>query len=108
MDTAAIREHMEVVGDDGEHIGVVDAVENDMIKLTRSDPQAQGEHHWIPLAWVVGVDQVVRLSQSSHAAMEQWSTDSAAASGSEQAVGSGSGEDSYAANRERSAEGEVY
>ena len=37
-----IREHMEVVGSDGEHVGTVDKVEGDRIKLTKDDPQAQG------------------------------------------------------------------
>ena len=47
-----IREHMEVVGSDGEHVGTVDRLENERIKLTRSDPASGGVHHYL------GLDQV--------------------------------------------------
>lgn len=41
-----IREHMEVVGNDGMHVGIVDRVEGDRIKLTkRDDPDGSGQHH---------------------------------------------------------------
>ena len=41
-----IRPHMEVVGSDGQHVGTVDAVEGDRIKLTkRDDPDGSGQHH---------------------------------------------------------------
>ncbi|MDU2926289.1 DUF2171 domain-containing protein, partial [Bradyrhizobium sp.] len=32
-----IREHMEVIGADGAHVGTVDRVEGNRIKLTRKD-----------------------------------------------------------------------
>ena len=32
-----IREHMEVIGADGVHIGTVDRIEGDRIKLIRAD-----------------------------------------------------------------------
>jgi len=37
-----IREHMEVVGSDGKHIGTVDHVEGSRLKLTKSDPSSGG------------------------------------------------------------------
>lgn len=41
-----IREHMEVVGSDGQHVGTVDKVEGDRIKLTKKDdPDGSGQHH---------------------------------------------------------------
>jgi hypothetical protein len=41
-----IRPHMEIVGSDGQHVGTVDAVEGDRIKLTRKDdPDGSGQHH---------------------------------------------------------------
>lgn len=64
MDAAQIREHMEVVGSDGQHIGVVDRVEGDRIKLTKSDPAAGGEHRYIGLDQVETVDDAVHLSIS--------------------------------------------
>src|SRR3546814_10441487 len=50
---SAIREHMTVVGADGVHVGTVDHLDGDRIKLTKSDsPQAEdGEgarHHYLP------------------------------------------------------------
>lgn len=62
MDSTQIREHMEVVGSDGKHIGVVDRVEGDRIKLTKSDPSSGGEHRYVGLDQVETVDEVVHLS----------------------------------------------
>jgi hypothetical protein len=36
----------------------------DQVKLTKDDPDAGGEHHFIPLAWVDRVDSTVHLKQS--------------------------------------------
>ena len=59
--TQQIREHMEVIGADDVHVGVVDRVEpSNGIKLTRSDPLAEGEHHYVPLDWVERVDALSR------------------------------------------------
>jgi len=54
MDASQIREHMKVVGSDGQHIGTVDRVEGSRIKLTRSD-SSDGEHHYIELGEVDGI-----------------------------------------------------
>ena len=35
-----VREHMEVIGADGVHVGTVDRVEGDRIKLTKKDSGA--------------------------------------------------------------------
>ena len=60
-----IKEHMEVLGADGVHVGTVDQLEGrDQVKLTKEDPDARGEHHFIPLAWVDHVDSTVHLKQS--------------------------------------------
>jgi hypothetical protein len=48
---STIKEHMEVVGSDGVHIGTVDHMDGpDQMKLTKNDEAAGGEHHFIPLA----------------------------------------------------------
>lgn len=44
-DLTNIREHMEVIGADGVHVGTVDKVEGDRIKLTRADSGSHGDHH---------------------------------------------------------------
>jgi hypothetical protein len=60
-----IREHMEVVGSDGGHVGTVDKVEGDRIKLTKKDdPDGSGaHHHYLSLGAVASVSGgQVRLS----------------------------------------------
>lgn len=71
----SIKEHMEVVGSDGVHVGTVDHMEGaDEVKLTRSDQDADEQHHFIPLAWVDRVDQKVHLKQSGAEAKARWKT----------------------------------
>lgn len=73
MDAQKIKEHMEVIGSDGEHVGTVDHLEgSDKIKLAKNDPKAGGRHHLIPTAWVDHVDAHVHLKKSSKDAMAQW------------------------------------
>jgi hypothetical protein len=70
-----IKEHMEVLGSDGVHVGTVDHLEGrDQVKLTKDDPDAGGEHHFIPLAWVDHVDEHVHLKQSGAEAKARWKT----------------------------------
>jgi hypothetical protein len=70
-----IKEHMEVLGSDGVHVGTVDHLEGrDQVKLTKDDPDAGGEHHFIPLAWVDRVDEHVHLKQSGAEAKARWKT----------------------------------
>lgn len=71
-DTSNIREHMEVVGSDGTHVGTVDHVEGNSIKLAKSDPRAGGEHRYIPVGWVASVDRVVRLNKACDEAVREW------------------------------------
>jgi len=44
-DLSQIKEHMEVIGADGVHLGTVDKVEGDRIKLTRADSGSHSDHH---------------------------------------------------------------
>ena len=72
IDAMQIREHQEVIGSDGEHVGRVDHVEESRLKLVRQDPDAQGHHHYIPLDWVSSVDEAVRLNKPRQEAEQQW------------------------------------
>jgi hypothetical protein len=67
-----LKEHMEVVGSDGRHVGIVDHVESDRIKLAKADPKAGGRHHFIPRGWVGRVGAHVHLTKTSREAFEQW------------------------------------
>ncbi|HEX2020837.1 MAG TPA: DUF2171 domain-containing protein [Aurantimonas sp.] len=68
-----IRPHMEVIGADGTHVGTVDRVEQDRIKLTKADAgegSHRGHHHFIPLALVAEVEgEKVRLSANGDVAV---------------------------------------
>lgn len=70
---SGIREHMEVIGADGVHIGTVDRLEGNRIKLTREDSgqgSHQGHHHYIPTALVAEVEgDKVRLSANADVAV---------------------------------------
>ena len=61
-----IKEHMEVIGADGVHVGTVDKVESHRIKLTKKDSgegSHKGHHHYIDRGLVAGVEgNKVRLS----------------------------------------------
>ena len=73
MDTSRIREHMKVVGSDRQPVGTVDHIEGDRIKLAKNDPQAGGQHHYIPADWVDRVEgEEVRLQQSARDACSHW------------------------------------
>ena len=64
-----IREHMEVIGADGVHLGTVDKVEGDRIKLIKADSGGhghQGHHHYISTGLVAAVEgDQVRLSANA-------------------------------------------
>lgn len=69
---AQIREHMEVIGADGAHVGTVDKVDGDRIKLTKQDSgmgSHQGHHHYISTGLIAGIEgNQVRLSANGDVA----------------------------------------
>jgi hypothetical protein len=71
--TTTIREHMEVIGADGVHIGTVDRLEGNRIKLTKKDSgqgSHEGHHHYIATSLVAEVDgDKVRLSANADVAV---------------------------------------
>jgi hypothetical protein len=73
-DLSQIREHMDVIGADGVHVGTVDHVEGDRIKLTKKDSGTgshEGHHHYISVGLVAGVEgDKVRLSATGANAAE--------------------------------------
>jgi hypothetical protein len=70
--TSNIREHMEVLGSCGNRVGAVDRIEGLSLKLTRNDPEARGEHHYIPLDWVASVDEAVHLNKPCDDVRQEW------------------------------------
>ena len=70
-----VREHMEVTGSDGGHVGTVDCARGDRIILTKSDEAAGGVHHAIPCAWIGSVDDKVVLNVEAEEARRRWQTE---------------------------------
>jgi hypothetical protein len=73
MATDKIVQNMEVIGADGVHVGTVDGVINDRIRLTKRD-SGEGHHkghaHFIDLGLVADVEgQRVRLSANAAVAV---------------------------------------
>lgn len=69
----AVREHMQVMGADGTHVGTVDHVVGDRIKLVRADGGEgahKGHHHFIPRGLIAEVEgETVRLSANGAVAV---------------------------------------
>jgi len=72
-DFSTIREDMDVIGADGVHVGTVDKVEGDRIKLTKADSGQgghEGHHHFIGRGLVAEVEgDQVRLSANADVAL---------------------------------------
>ena len=70
-DLSQIREHMEIVGADEVHVGTVDKVEGDRIKMTKPDSGSHsGHHHYVSGGLVAAVEgNRVRLSANADAAV---------------------------------------
>ena len=69
-----IREHMEVIGADGVHVGTVDAIEGRRIKLIKADSgqgSHEGHHHYVSTGLVADVEgDKVRLSANAAVALQ--------------------------------------
>jgi hypothetical protein len=68
-----IKEHMEIIGADGVHVGTVDRVEDGRIKLTKADSgegSHRGHHHFIDRGLVAEIEgNKVRLSANAAVAV---------------------------------------
>ncbi|MBZ9938744.1 DUF2171 domain-containing protein [Mesorhizobium sp. BR1-1-16] len=68
-----IQEHADIIGADGVHVGTVDKIEGDRIKLVKNDSgegHHRGHHHFIPLGLVADVENgTVRLSANADVAV---------------------------------------
>ncbi len=69
----AVKEQMEVIGADGAHVGTVDRVVGDRIKLLKADSgegRHKDHHHYIARGLVAGVEgDKVRLSANGDVAV---------------------------------------
>jgi hypothetical protein len=73
VEAAQIKEHAEVIGADGVHVGTVDHIEGRRIKLTKRDSgdgSHKGHHHYIDLGLVADIEgDKVRLSANADVAV---------------------------------------
>ncbi len=79
VDTSQITEHMEVIGADGVHVGTVDHLDGNRIKLTKADSGPEvlegtgshsGHHHFISVGLVASIEgDKVRLSANADVAV---------------------------------------
>jgi len=73
----SVREQMEVVGSDGEHVGTVDRTAGDRLILTKSDPESGGAHHSLMCTAIDRVeDDKVILAVTAEEAQRHWRDES--------------------------------
>ena len=78
MDLGNIRPGMDVVGSDSEHLGTVDHVDHNRIKLRRDDTASGGQHHWLAQEAIAEVDgNTVRLTMPAGQARQSWQGEAA-------------------------------
>ena len=69
MDVSQIKEHADIIGADGVHVGTVVRVQGDRMKLTKKSTEDQ-RHHYISVSLVAEVeDGTVRLSANADVAV---------------------------------------
>ncbi len=71
VDLTQITEHMDIIGADGVHIGTVDKVEGNRIKMTKADSGSHDDHHhYLSQGLVASVEgNQVRLSATGASAL---------------------------------------
>lgn len=80
-DLNKIQPHSEVIGADGVHVGTVDHVDGDRLKMTKQD-SSDGRHHYIDGGLIAAIEEgKIRLSANADVAilLEDDDTDDKAA-----------------------------
>jgi len=69
-----IKEGQQVIGADGGHIGTIDGLSGQLLKLKKNDPESGGAHHYLDLGLVVSVEgDTIKLIVPAAEAKERWS-----------------------------------
>lgn len=72
-----IREGLEVVGSDRGHVGTIDGLAGQLLKLKKNDSASGGTHHYLDLGLVSGVEgNTITVLVPAAEAMERWSAES--------------------------------
>jgi hypothetical protein len=68
------KEGQRVIGADGGHVGTVDGLSGQLLKLKKNDPESGGIHHYLDIALVVGVEgDIIKLIVPAAEAKQRWS-----------------------------------
>ena len=69
-----IKEGQRVIGSDGGHVGTIDELSGQLLKLKKNDPESGGAHHYLDLALVIAVEgDTLKLIVPAAEAKERWS-----------------------------------
>ena len=69
-----IKEGQKVVGSDGAHVGTVDGLSGQLLKLKKNDPESGGSHHYLDIGLVVAIEgDTIKLIVPAGEAKERWS-----------------------------------
>lgn len=69
-----IKDGQKVVGSDGAHVGTVDGLSGQLLKLKKNDSASGGAHHYLDIGLIVELDgETIKLIVPAAEAMERWS-----------------------------------
>jgi len=77
MHVQDIHEGLKVIGSDGGHVGTVDALTGQMLKLKKNDPASGGTHHFLDIGLIADIEnETVKLLVTADDARQRWSEQS--------------------------------
>jgi hypothetical protein len=77
MHVQDIHEGLKVIGSDGGHVGTVDALVGQLLKLKKNDPASGGTHHFLDIGYVADIEnETVKLLLTADDAKQRWSEES--------------------------------
>ena len=72
-----IHAGLKVVGSDGGHVGTVDALVGQLLKLKKSDSASGGTHHFLDIGLIADIENdTARLLVTADDAKQRWSEES--------------------------------
>jgi hypothetical protein len=77
MHVDQIREGLEVVGSDHGHVGTVDGLAGQLLKLKKNDPASGGTHHYLDVGLIGAIEgDIIKLLVTADDAKQRWSEES--------------------------------
>ncbi len=77
MHVQDIHEGLKVIGSDGGHVGTVDALVGQLLKLKKNDPASGGTHHFLDIGYIADIEnETVKLLLTADDAKQRWSEES--------------------------------